>query len=265
MTGPQEPPNNSSGPLFIGHNIIRLSEVDSTNSYALGLIRGASMVAEGVVVTAFHQMQGRGQRGNAWHSSAGKNITCSIILRPTFLAATAQFDLTRAVALGVSDLLKVLLPANTVSIKWPNDIMISDAGMAKKAGGILIENVLNGSLVSAAVVGIGLNLNQTDFVGTAGAISLTQLTGRDYSLSHTMQEMFSAVEARYLQLRAGKLEKIREEYESRLYRKGIQARYTDFKTIFDGTITGVTAEGKLVVDCAGQKRLFGYKEIGFLG
>ena len=108
------PPNSQT--LFIGQQLIRLDEVDSTNSFALRLLRESNPV-EGTVVFARNQTQGRGQRGNLWSSEAGKNLTCSVVLRPAFLDAVFQFDLTRVVALAVSDMLSALMPATPVHIK----------------------------------------------------------------------------------------------------------------------------------------------------
>lgn len=248
--------------LFIGHHVIRLQEVDSTNSFALSLLRGAE-VAEGTVVSARSQLHGRGQRGNYWQSEAGKNITCSILLRPVFLDAVNQFDLNRAVALGISDMLMHLLPHTPVHIKWPNDIMAGN----KKICGVLIENVLQGSQLGVSVVGIGLNVNQESFgEDTPRAVSLRQLTGAECDMEAILKRLFSDIEARYLQLRAGHTELLRTDYEARLFRRGVPGRYTDFKSIFDATIEHVTPEGLLVMkDGEGNERRFGFKEVGMLG
>lgn len=247
--------------LFIGNHIVRLNEVDSTNTFAMSLLRGAD-IAEGAVITARSQTVGRGQRGNSWFSEPGKNITCSIILRPTFLGVTSQFDLTRAIALGISDLLSELLPATPVHIKWPNDII---AG-GKKVAGILVENIINGDQLSASVAGIGLNVNQESFGSDSPqAVSVLQLTGREFDIDEALAHLFCAVEARYLQLRAGQIGKLRGDYEARLFKRGEKARYTDFKSIFDAVLEKVTEEGKLVLRCAeGEERVFGFKEVGVL-
>lgn len=247
--------------LFIGNHIVKLNEVDSTNSFALGLLRGAD-IAEGAVVTARSQTTGRGQRGNSWFSEPGKNITCSIILKPTFLDISLQFDLTRAVALGIADLLSDLLPSTEVRIKWPNDI-IADG---KKVAGILIENVVNGNQVSASIAGIGLNVNQADFGNDAPhAVSVLQLTGREFETEEAMKHLFANIEARYLQLRGGNVEKLRADYHARLFKRDVPARYTDFKTIFDATLESVSVEGMLCLRCAdGVEKRFGFKEVGSL-
>lgn len=253
--------SGSPGTLFIGNHIVRLGEVDSTNTFALGLLRGAD-IAEGAVVTAKVQTSGRGQRGNSWFSEPGKNITCSILLKPAFLQIAQQFDLTRAVALGITDLLCGLLQSSKVHIKWPNDI-IADG---KKVAGILIENVINGDQYSAAVVGIGMNVNQGNFGSDAPkAVSVLQLTGKEFELEEAMKHLFAHIEARYLQLRAGKIEKIRSDYHEKLFRLGESARYTDFKTIFDATLEKITEEGLICLrDNDGVERKYNFKEVGLL-
>ncbi len=247
--------------LFIGNHIVRLGEVDSTNTFTMGLLRGAD-IAEGAVVMAKIQTSGRGQRGNSWFSEPGKNITCSILLKPNFLPINSQFDLTRAVSLGISDLLRDLLPSSEVHIKWPNDI-IADG---KKVAGILIENVLNGDQLSASVVGIGINVNQSYFGGeTPYAISVFQLTGKEFEIEEAMRHLFSYIEARYLQLRAGQIEKLRADYHSRLFKQGQLARYTDFSTIFNATLEQVSEEGLLCLrDGDGRERKYNFKEVGLL-
>src|SRR5262252_4314747 len=95
--------------LFTGTPLIRLDEVPSTNTFALELLRN-SPVTEGTAVVARAQAGGRGQRGNTWVSEAGKNITASIIFKPNFLDPRFQFDLTRAVALAIGDVLEKILP-----------------------------------------------------------------------------------------------------------------------------------------------------------
>jgi BirA family transcriptional regulator, biotin operon repressor / biotin---[acetyl-CoA-carboxylase] ligase len=247
--------------LFIGNALINLEEVDSTNSFALGLLRDSSVV-EGTVITAVCQTNGRGQWGNQWRSEAGKNITCSIVLRPTFLSVPLQFDLTRAIALAVNDLISGLLPQIPVHVKWPNDIMAGN----KKIAGILIENIITGATVSAAVVGIGLNVNQQEFGDAAPkAVSLYQLLGKEVSKEALLKHLFASLEVRYLQLRAGKTDLLRAEYEQCLFRKNVPARYTDFKQVFEATIQTVSPEGRLVLlDSDGNERSYAMKEIGML-
>lgn len=248
--------------LFVGQRIMRLDQVDSTNSFAMGILKGMP-VEEGVVITTAKQTRGRGQRGNTWESEPGKNITCSIILKPTFLDPSLQFDLTRAASLALSDVIADLLPERDIRIKWPNDIYVD----GKKIAGILIENVLISNRINYAVVGIGLNVNQTEFSASGtGATSLKLLGQVEFDLNNLLRMICAAVEVRYLQLRAGKTEQLRAEYFNRLFMANIVTRYTDFTKVFDAKILEVTKEGFLVLELTdGSLRRFAMKEVGWVG
>ena len=143
--------------LFVGQIIQYLPSCQSTNDEASALIAQADPV-EGTIVVTDHQMAGRGQRGNQWEAQAGQNLTCSLVLKPTFLSANEQFWLNIAISLGIYDGLQPLL-GEALRIKWPNDIYVGD----QKAGGILVENILQGYSMAWSVVGLGINVNQSDF------------------------------------------------------------------------------------------------------
>ncbi|MFN1208770.1 biotin--[acetyl-CoA-carboxylase] ligase, partial [Enterococcus lactis] len=76
---------------------------------------------------------------------------------------------------------------SNILIKWPNDIYFQD----RKAGGILIENIINGQLWKWAVVGVGLNINQVQFLGDieSKAVSLKQITGKTFDCFQLAQEL----------------------------------------------------------------------------
>jgi len=128
--------------------------IDSTNNEAF---RNMSTALHGTVWAARFQTAGRGQKGNQWESAAGENLTFSILWHPAFLAAERQFAVLEIVALAICDLLDSL--GLMATIKWPNDVYVGD----RKILGVLIEHFLCGSELSASIVGIGLNLNQTRF------------------------------------------------------------------------------------------------------
>ena len=107
---------------------------------------------------AENQFAGRGQMQNGWFTEAGKNLTFSLLLNPEFLDLNDQFDLNRAVSLGVYDTLVPLL-GEQLKIKWPNDNYYADY----KIGGILIENLVQATQIRHAIIGIGLNVNQEVF------------------------------------------------------------------------------------------------------
>lgn len=217
-------------------------------------------VPEGTVIMAESQYAGRGQQNNQWHAEPGKNLTFSLLLNPTFLAATAQFDLTRAISLAVYDTLCPLL-GNQLKIKWPNDIYYGD----KKLGGMLIENILQGANLKSAVVGIGLNVNQENFPpGAAKATSIKQILQRDYQLRDILADICNNIEAYYLNLKAGQLNLIRQKYLNSLYWFEQQKRFRAGGEEFEGVITGVKENGLLVVKRDDVEITYNLKEIEFL-
>ena len=110
--------NNTFSALFIGQNLVKLSSVAATNNYLKDLVSNSGPLAEGSVIMADHQFAGKGQLQNVWESEAGKNLTISILLKPTFLGIEQQFELNKAVSLALLDVLKPLL-GSKVLIKWP--------------------------------------------------------------------------------------------------------------------------------------------------
>jgi len=206
------------------------------------------------------QYAGRGQQQNKWHSEPGKNLTFSLFLKPAFLPAVRQFDLTRAISLGVSNALEPLL-GEKLKIKWPNDIYYAD----KKLGGMLIENTLQGGQIKSSVIGIGLNINQAVFpTEAANAVSLKQILQTDYDLKYILSEICKNIEAFYLSLRSGRYEAVRKDYTERLYRLNEEKNYRSDGREFKGTITGVTNDGLLEVNVGAGVKRYNLKEIEFL-
>lgn len=210
---------------------------------------------------AENQYAGRGQQQNGWHAEPGKNLTFSILLKPTFLPVTDQFDLVRAVSLGVFDALAPLL-GDKLKIKWPNDIYYAD----QKLGGMLIENMIQGGQIKNAIVGIGLNINQETFPNhLPNAISLKQILHQDYDLNGLLSEICRHIEAYYLNLKAGKISFVRNTYLKRLYWLNEKKSFRSKEGMFDGIINNVKDNGMLVVKNNKNEELeFSLKEITFV-
>lgn len=237
--------------------------LESTNKYCELL--DLTAVEEFTVVCAREQTAGIGQRGNVWHSEPGKNLTFSLVLKPTFLPFEQQYMLTKAVSLGVADCLASLLPeGQEVSIKWPNDIYI---GM-RKVCGILISNHVSGSSLSSSVVGIGLNVNQTAFPKwIPNPVSLKQVTGREEALEPLLRRLVECIALRYGQLQGGLegVEALDNEYLSRLLFRGEERPYLLRGERVDATIVGVNRFGHLDLTGAhGEKYTCQLKELVFL-
>lgn len=239
-------------------HIIKLQETRSTNTY-LDSIDNECPQQEGCVVTTHTQSAGRGQRGNSWEAEPGKNLTFSYLLRPEGVAPQEQFILSQAVSLAVVDVLSRY--AQGFSVKWPNDIYYHDS----KIAGILIEHNLSGMSISRTIVGIGLNINQQQFISDApNPISLQQITGREYDLDAILAEVLEATTIRYAQC-VGDRKQLQLDYAAALYRKDGFYPYRDAQGEFMATIREVQPDGYLVLcDTEGRVRQYAFKEVAFI-
>jgi BirA family biotin operon repressor/biotin-[acetyl-CoA-carboxylase] ligase len=245
--------------LFVGRQRFEEEEVLSTNLFALELIR-KGLLKEGAMILSGKQVAGRGQRGSSWESEPGKNITVSIVLMPVFLDPVKQFELTKISALAVAGCVEEILGSSIgkVLVKWPNDVLVGE----KKIAGILIENVIRENKIVASVIGIGLNVNQESFLTTSSATSLKLLLGIDTDKEKTLEKLCGNLEARYLQLKAGKSEFIHGSYLHYLYRLNEWHLFSNGEKHFSGRITGVSEQGKLQVEMtSGEIKEFDLKEI----
>ena len=207
----------------MGCNQIRLDSVDSTNNYTATLISGN--VPEGTVVITGEQTSGRGQRGNLWVSEAGKNLTCTYLLRPKFLRILDQFILNKAIALATAKAIQQFIPSFDVRIKWPNDIFLQN----KKVAGILVETSMQGGHIVSCLAGIGINVNQQQFQAESGnPISLSEVIGTELKLDYVLNALSENLEVLYLQLKAGRFDIIDTSYNNLLWKKGeIHTFYRD--------------------------------------
>ncbi|WP_026897435.1 biotin--[acetyl-CoA-carboxylase] ligase [Daejeonella oryzae] len=252
--------NNIFLGLFVGHNIVTLKKVDSTNTYLKQALSKSKPFAEGTVIMAEEQYQGRGQTSNTWISQAGKNLTFSILLNPSFLDVSKQFVLNRAVSLALNDVLRKYF-GDEAKIKWPNDSYVGN----QKIGGMLIENIIQGIQLKHAIIGIGLNVNQIEFPSELKHISsFKKILHADYDLQSILIEICAAIEARYLQLKSGKFDLLDTEYFEKLYQANEWKSYKIDGIIQPGKIYGISAEGYLQVETKAGSRSFGIKEIEFI-
>jgi BirA family transcriptional regulator, biotin operon repressor / biotin---[acetyl-CoA-carboxylase] ligase len=241
----------------MGKNLVYVPECHSTNTLAFDLCQRTTS-EEGTVIITDNQIKGRGQRGNEWVSEPYKNLTFSLIVKPTFLKPIDQFHLTIAISLALRDFLTQRV-SGTVKIKWPNDILLND----KKLGGILIENSLTGDSIQYSVVGIGLNVNQENFTMDS-ASSMKVMAGHDFELTEELSLVMEFLEQRYLQLRSGKIGELRNDYLNSLYGKGELRTFIDASGEWRGTIQDVNHRGKLLIAKPGGIHSYDLKEIRFI-
>lgn len=252
--------NNTFITLFVGQSLVKLSKVDSTNSYLKKLLSNSKPLVEGTVIMADHQLAGRGQYSNKWESEDGKNLTFSIYLKPSFLNANHQFELNKAISLGINDCLRAII-GDDCKIKWPNDIYYQD----QKMGGILIENITKGYLLKESIVGIGLNVNQIEFSkDLSRVISVSNVLGKEYDLQKLLMLICESVERRYLQLKAGKLELLEKDYLQRMFRFEDKHSYEIGNQKVAGIIKGVNPAGKLLLKTDDGLKELDLKEVAFI-
>lgn len=224
-------------------NLIKLSAIDSTNTYLKRLAKETQLLDETVVVTN-HQLSGRGQMGNGWLSREGQSLTFSMFKAFDGLRIEHQFMISMATSLGILEALKDLsVPAT--SIKWPNDILSAKS----KIGGILIENLLEGSFLKYCVIGIGLNVNETIFPDLPKASSLKLETGKDFPLEEVLQGILTRVFAKLKNLDGENFLLMKDNYENNLFQKdAISVFETPEGIRFNGIIKGVSEIGELLVE-----------------
>lgn len=247
--------------LFVGKVLLRFANLPSTNRYAQELLTKSKPI-EGTAVWADQQPQGVGQHGSRWESAPGQNLTISLILYPHFLPAARNFALSQAVAVAVRQAVASLLPTRPVAIKWPNDIYVGD----RKIAGLLIQNTIQGQQLASAIVGIGLNVNQVEFSpDIPRPTSLQRETGHLWDRESVWAQLAQALEATYLQLRAGQLEQLHTEYQKFLFRRAEVAFFQrPSGEVFAGKIRGVTPAGLLHLEQDQGEAFFDLKEIGFV-
>lgn len=223
-----------------------------------------------------YQTAGRGQMGNGWESERGKNLLFSTLIRDLRLDAHQSFRLTEIVALALYDAVRPLVKdKEALAIKWPNDLYYGH----HKLAGILIETTLLGGAIDKAVVGIGLNVNQTCFLSTApNPISIRQITNREEDREAILERFIEAL-GHYLRGLDDTPFVTGEIYRSHLYRReGFHAyveREVDISPTmpvigaqagsFDAEIAGITEQGELILRMKnGEERTYHFKQIRYV-
>jgi BirA family biotin operon repressor/biotin-[acetyl-CoA-carboxylase] ligase len=113
---------------------------------------------DGHVVLADQQTRGRGAHGRQWLSPPGSDLYFSVVTRPAVEPASTAL-ITLAAGLGVRDAVASLLPGRSALVKWPNDIWIE----RRKCAGVLVESRTVGMRIESVIVGVGLNVNRTQW------------------------------------------------------------------------------------------------------
>ena len=245
---------------FNQENWLILNTTSSTNQYAKELLSKSTPVLDGTVIMAENQTAGKGQKTNVWESEPGKNLTFSFILDSSFLSIDKQYLLNQFISLSIYDFL-VEIPCLVPFIKWPNDLYINE----KKIGGILIENLIAGNKHKHSIIGVGLNINQTDFSSNLSrATSLKIETNQEFDLYFILKRILNKFQHRLNQLKSLTFELIEEEYTKNLLGFKQLRYFRHLDRTFQGFISGTGPQGELKIQVENKEEFFEINELVFL-
>lgn len=241
-------------------HIIKLSATDSTNTYLKELGIKENIDDYTCIVTR-HQTKGRGQMGTTWNSEPDKNLVFSVFKDLKEYQIDYPFILSMVVTISILESLENKnIP--DLSIKWPNDIMSGN----KKICGILIENIVKKNNYHSSVIGIGINVNQTNFDGLPKASSLKLITGENFILDELLISVLKNLKSNFIYLKNNQQVELKQKYEGKLFKSNEPATFkNNHGNLIHGTITGITRLGKLKVLLEkGILKEFDLKEITLL-
>lgn len=225
--------------------LIKLDAIDSTNDF-LKSLASQDELDNFTVVTAENQTKGKGQMGSKWQSESGKNLIMSVLVKEFLYDNEQVFNLSVIVSLAVIDALKSLnIPE--LCIKWPNDIMSYN----KKVGGILIENTIKSDGRIVSVVGIGLNVNQTNFDHLPNASSLAVICKTEFDKNALVLLIAEKIQHK-IKIWETTSSDLWKQYFNSLFRQGVPMPFKKINTKnpeqnFMGIIQGVSSVGKIQI------------------
>jgi len=231
----------------IGLPFTELTEVDSTNIYAMNQVK-TNLAGHGAAFLAQKQWAGKGQMGKVWEAETGQNILLSVVLDPKKLVfdglALEPSMVSMLVAVGCFNFF-ITYAGDETSIKWPNDIYWRD----RKAAGILIENSFRGPIWQWSIAGMGVNINQTEFgTGLNKAVSLKQITGKTFQVPALAKELCSYIDAALQMLIDKGPDTLLALYNNVLYKKEEQVQLEIEGQKITATICRVLSNGHLEIE-----------------
>ena len=249
--------------ITLGQPLIEMVSIDSTNIYANKCIQEGIAVS-GAVYRADFQTSGKGQRTKFWESEKGQNLLCSYIIewgtytnkglnRPL---PQEQLGFSMAISLGLYAFFNEFVTTD-VAIKWPNDLYWRDT----KAGGILIDNKMHGSDWTWSIIGLGVNINQTQFSNEVpNPVSLKQITGKTYDLKVLTQKLSAHLSNSVNQWIQTDPSSHLTQYNQVLWGKDEKRKFKKQNTSFEATILGVNEKGQLILD-QGIEQTYNFGEL----
>jgi BirA family transcriptional regulator, biotin operon repressor / biotin---[acetyl-CoA-carboxylase] ligase len=242
---------------FLSNNILVLSEIESTNSYALLGVH-AGKLGHGSVVQALHQTAGRGQREHTWQNQAGKDLLVSIVVQPQQYGITNVVLLNMAVCVTLHEVLRTKCP--NVSIKWSNDIYVGN----NKISGVLIENTWRGDNWNYAVIGIGLNINSIAHNKNGlRATGILVEASEELDLGDVRNELLKVLHKNLEHCRTD-ANAIMYEYNKYLKDKDAEVQFEIAGQITTAIVKNVEVDGRIALEISGEVKKFAFGEVKWL-
>lgn len=239
--------------------IVYLRETQSTQSFLTEADKSNDL-EEFYMVYTFKQTAGKGQGRNKWESEEEKNVCFSFVLRPLFLDPCKQYEISETISLAIAETVKNFGVKN-VRVKWPNDIYVGE----KKICGILTQNKIIGACLSAVYIGVGLNVNQKEFIFAPNPTSLRLETGKEFDKEKVLFALMDNIKKYYNRLREGKFSDLRQRYVDELLFVGEYRPYIYLGKEIEAKITSVNEYGHLVLqDRRGRGYVAELKQLQFV-
>ncbi|MCH8534772.1 MAG: biotin--[acetyl-CoA-carboxylase] ligase [Flavobacteriaceae bacterium] len=236
--------------------IIRIKKCTSTNNqikdYFFHLPSSIPLC-----LIAEHQTNGKGQLGAKWATQAHQNLTFSFLFPNLNLSVDKAFKINLLTTLKLYEVFTEL-GFSKLQFKWPNDLILAN----KKVGGILIENSFQSNLIKRSIVGIGINVNQTNFEGFPQAGSLKTIFQNDFSLEDIFSKITTKFDDFEVQIHELTLSNLLEKYHQNLYRYKKTSMFQYEGKVLPGIIQQVQPNGRLAIEFEDQvTKDFDVKEI----
>ena len=226
---------------WAGNTVHFAKETDSTNEWIKRLSQNGA--PHGTLAVTEFQLAGKGRLGRSWQAGAGSSVMMSLLLRPDFEPQNASM-LTLVMGISVAQAIEKL--GIDVSIKWPNDVVVS----RKKICGVLTEMRLDGMKIRDVIIGTGINVDQEyieqDLQDKATSLYLE--TGKHYERTDLISLVMEAFEENYEKfIQTCDLSAMLNEYNRLLANRDQQVRILDQKEPWEGTAMGIHEQGELLV------------------
>jgi len=243
-------------------NVIHIKEIESTNDFAkLNIHKFESLT----LIYADFQTRGRGQCNNIWYSEHSKNLLCSVVI-PLSLSVDYNNYISRWISIIIVELLKnYQIEEEHIKIKWPNDIIVLTNEGYKKICGILIENIIEKNKITKSIIGIGLNVNQTNFQQfNKIATSIINIKSINIPITNVIDKITQLIDNYISLLQLQRFEIINQLYTKKLYGWQSDFLFQYNNAFFKGKISGLLDNGKIIVKTENHEFQFANKEIKFI-